>query len=154
AACYSLDVTAVQPGTGTSFTREQVLADPTLMEKVVGGLFVNLWGGITYQQPWLEYAIYGEELTTSENSCCTFNGAQSTPIWDDTQEPRTEFDNSLSGISQMARNPWSNFYEANAAATDMPRLIHQNHLTIINKQTGEDETQRTLIFAKFIQGMA
>jgi len=152
-SCYSLDVTAVQPT--TSFTREQVLQKPELIELVVAGLFINFWGGATYGQPWIQLSLYGEEITTSANSSPNFNRAATQPIilWDFAQEPRVAFDNSVTGTSLFARDPWSNFYEANAAATDMPRLIKEKHLKIIDPATGADNTQRVLTFAKWLQGL-
>jgi hypothetical protein len=153
-SCYSLDVAAVQPT--SSFTREQVLEKPELIELVVAGLFINFWGGATYPQPWIQLSIYGEEITTSANSSPNFNRGASTPIvlWDFAQEPRTAFDNSSTGISFFARDPWSNFFEANAAATDMPRLIKERKLVIRDPATGADNTHRVLTFAKWLQGLS
>jgi hypothetical protein len=156
-ACYSLDITAIQPQAGSAFTREEVLRQPTLMELVVSGLFVNLWGGgLEYAQPWTYFSIFGEEITTSVTSVANFNrgSTQNTILWDIVREPRAAFDNSLTGNSLYARDPWSNLYEGNAAATEMPRLIHQNHITIIDPATGFDDTPRTLTFAKFVQSLA
>src|SRR6476661_7827506 len=129
-ACYSLDVTAVQPT--SSFTREQVLQKPELIELVVAGVFINFWGGATYDQPWVQLSLYGEEITTAANTTPNFNRGATQPVvlWEFAQEPRIGFDNSVTGISLFARDPWSNFYEANAAATDMPRLIKDNNLVI------------------------
>jgi len=153
-SCYDLEVTAVQPT--TSFTREQVLEKPELIELVVAGLFINFWGGATYPQPWIQLSLYGEEITTSANSSPNFNRGATQPIilWEFAQEPRVQFDNSTTGASLFARDPWSNFYEANAAATDMPRLIKANHLVIKDPQTGADNTQRVLTFAKWLQGLS
>ena len=155
-ACYDLDVTAVQPAAGTAFTREEVLRKPELIELVVAGLFINLWGGMTYDQPWFNLSVFGEEVTTSTNSVNTHNRGtgQANQIWDVVQEPRVQFDNSLTGGSFLARDPWSNFYEANAAATEMTRLIKENNLVIRDPATGLDNTQRVLTFAKWLQGMA
>jgi hypothetical protein len=154
AACYDLEVTAVQPT--TSFTREQVIAKPELIELVVAGLFINFWGGMTYAQPWAQLSLYGEEITTSTNSQPNFNRNATQPIilWDFAQEPRTAFDNSLFGTSFFARDPWSNFYEANAAATDMTRLIKTRNLVIRDPATGQDNTHRVLTFAKWLQGLS
>lgn len=153
-ACYDLEVTAVQPT--TSFTREQVIEKPELIELVVAGLFINFWGGATYPQPWIQLSLYGEEITTSTNTQTNFNRNASNPIilWDFAQEPRVPFDNSLFGTSFFARDPWANFYEANAAATDMPRLIHTRNLVIRDPQTGQDNTHRVLTFAKWLQGLS
>ncbi len=153
-SCYDLDVTAVQPT--TSFTREQVLQKPELIELVVAGVFINFWGGATYPQPWIQLSLYGEEITTSANSSPNFNRGATQPIvlWEFAQEPRIAFDNSLTGTSFFARDPWSNFYEANAAATDLPRLIKEKNLKIIDPQTKQDNTLRVLAFAKFIQGLS
>ena len=153
-ACYDLDVTAVQPT--TSFTREQVIQKPELIELVVAGLFINFWGGATYAQPWAQLALYGEEITTSVNSQPNFNRNANNPImlWDFAQEPRVPFDNSLFGTSFFSRDPWANFYEANAAATDMPRLIKTRNLVIRDPQTGQDNTHRVLTFAKWLQGLS
>jgi hypothetical protein len=153
AACYNLDVTAVQPT--TSFTRQQVIEKPELIELVVAGLFINFWGGANYAQPWVQLGLYGEEITTSANTAPNFNRNATQPIilWDFAQEPRVAFDNSLFGTSFFSRDPWSNFYEANAAATDMPRLIKENHLVIRDPQTGQDNTHRVLTFAKWLQGL-
>jgi hypothetical protein len=152
-SCYSLDVTAVQPT--TSFTREQVLQKPELIELVVAGLFINFWGGATYPQPWIQLSLYGEEITTSANSSPNFNRGATQPIilWEFAQEPRVAFDNSVTGTSLFARDPWSNFYEANAAATDMPRLIKEKKLKIVDPATGADNTLRVLTFAKWLQGL-
>ena len=87
-ACYDLDVAAVQPSAGTTYTREEILADPVLLERVVGGTFVNLWRAIGDESPWTVFSIWGEELTTS---AITIGGN----IWDRVQEPRGEFDNQL-----------------------------------------------------------
>lgn len=153
-ACYSLDVTAVQPT--TSFTRQQVIEKPELIELVVAGLFINFWGGATYPQPWIQLSLYGEEITTAANSMPNFNRGATQPVilWEFSQEPRQAFDNSVTGVSLFARDPWSNFYEANAAATDMPRLIKDNHLVIKDQATGADNTQRVLTFAKWLQGLS
>jgi len=154
AACYSLDTEAIQPT--SSFTREQVLEKPELMELVVAGVFINFWGGATYPQPWIQLSIYGEEITTSANSNTNFNRGADQPIrlWEFAQEPRQEFDNGLSGTSFFARDPWSNFYEANAAATDMPRIMKEKNIKIIDPANGQDNTQRVLTFAKWIQGLS
>ena len=156
AACYDLDVTAVQPAAGTAYTREDVLRKPELIELVVAGLFINLWGGATYPQPWVHLSVFGEEITSSANTTRNYNRGTDQPIiiWDVVQEPRVAFDNSLTGSSLLARDPWSNFYEANAAATEMPRLIKQNNLKIIDPATGIDNTHRVLTFAKWLQGMS
>ena len=153
-SCYDLDITATQPT--TSFTREQVLAKPELIELVVAGVFINFWGGATYPQPYVQLSFYGEEITSAANTSPNFNRGTDAPIilWDFAQEPRVAFDNSLSGRSFFARDPWSNFYEANAAATDMPRLIKARNLKIIDKATGQDNTFRVLTFAKWIQGLS
>jgi hypothetical protein len=72
-----------------------------------------------------------------------------------TKEPREEFDNTLTSANNfIARDAWSNFYEANAAATEMPRLIKAFNLKIIDPRTGEDNTIRTLTFAKWVSGVA
>jgi hypothetical protein len=154
--CISLDVSAVQPAGGTAFTREEVLADPNLMEFVVAGVFVNFWGGAIYAQPWTVLSIYGEELTSSATSVPNHNRAATNPsiIWEHVEEPRQAFDNSLTGTSFFARDPWSNFYEANAAATDMPRLIRERNIRVIDPITEVDNTTRMLTFAKWIQGMS
>jgi hypothetical protein len=154
AGCYSLDVVAIQPT--SSFTREQVLQKPELIELVVAGVFINFWGGATYAQPWVQLSLYGEEITTSANTVPNFNRGATQPVvlWEFAQEPRTKFDNSLTGTSLFSRDPWSNFYEANAAATDLPRLIKQKNLKIIDPQTGQDNTLRVQAFAKFIQGLS
>jgi hypothetical protein len=153
-ACYTLDATAVQPT--TAFTREQVLQKPELIELVIAGVFINFWGGATYAQPNVQLSLYGEEITTSANTLPNFNRNATQPIilWDFAQEPRVAFDNSLTGTSFFARDPWSNFYEANAAATDMPRLIKEKNLKIIDPGNGQDNTLRVLAFAKFIQGLS
>jgi hypothetical protein len=153
-ACYTLDVTAIQPT--TTFTREQVLQRPELIELVIAGVFINFWGGATYAQPWVQLSLYGEEITTSTNTLPNFNRNATQPIvlWDFAQEPRTRFDNSLTGTSFFSRDPWSNFYEANAAATDLPRLVKEKNLKILDPQTGQDNTLRVLAFAKFIQGLS
>ncbi len=153
-ACYKLDIAAVQPT--TAFTREQVLEKPELIELVIAGVFINFWGGATYDQPNIQLALYGEEITTSANTVPNFNRGATTPVvlWDFAQEPRTKFDNSLTGTSFFARDPWSNFYEANAAATDMPRQIKERNLKIIDPSNGQDNTLRVLAFAKFIQGLS
>jgi hypothetical protein len=153
-SCYDLDITAVQPT--TSFTREQVLAKPALIELVVAGVFINFWGGATYPQPWIQLAFYGEEITSAANTSPNFNRGADAPIilWDFAQEPRLAFDNGLTGTSFFARDPWSNFYEANAAATDMPRLIKERNLKIIDPATKQDNTFRVLTFAKWIQGLS
>jgi hypothetical protein len=153
-SCYDLDITAVQPT--TTFTREQVLAKPELIELVVAGVFINFWGGATYPQPWLQLSLYGEEITTSANTSPNFNRGTDAPIilWDFAQEPRLAFDNSITGTSFFARDPWSNFYEANAAATDMPRLIKERNLKIIDPATKQDNTFRVLTFGKWIQGLS
>ena len=110
----------------------------SLIELVVAGLFINFWGGATYPQPWIQLSLYGEEITTSANSSPNFNRGATQPIilWDFAQEPRVAFDNSPAGASLFARDPWSNFYEANAAATDMPRLIKERKLVIRDPATG------------------
>ena len=133
-----------------------MLRKPELIELVVAGLFINLWGGMTYDQPWFNLSVYGEEVTTSTNSVNTHNRgtAQANQIWEIVKEPRVQFDNSLTSSSFMARDPWSNFYEANAAATEMTRLIKENNLVIRDPATGIDNTQRVLTFAKWLQGMA
>lgn len=155
-ACYSLDVTAIQPQAGSAFTREQVLQKPELIELVIAGVFINFWGGATYAQPYTQLSLYGEEITTSANTHPNFNRGASQPIvlWDFAQEPRTKFDNALTGASLFARDPWSNFYEANAAATDLPRVMKEKNIKIIDPQTGQDNTLRVLAFAKFIQGLS
>src|SRR5262245_35728724 len=155
-ACYSLDIEAVQPQAGSAFTREQVLQKPELIELVIAGVFINFWGGATYAQPWVQLSLYGEEITSSANSSPNFNRDATQPIilWDFAQEPRTAFDNSSTGSSFFARDPWSNFYEANAAATDLPRLVKDRNLKIIDPQTGADNTLRVIAFAKFIQGLS
>jgi hypothetical protein len=156
AGCYSLDIPAVQPQAGSAFTRQEVLEKPELIELVIAGVFINFWGGATYPQPWIQLSLYGEEITTAANSSPNFNRNATQPIrlWEFAQEPRTSFDNSPAGSSLFARDPWSNFYEANAAATDMPRLIKANNLRIIDPGTGTDNTQRVLTFAKWIQGLS
>jgi len=153
-SCYSLDVTAVQPT--TSYTREQVLQKPELIELVIAGVFINFWGGATYAQPWVQLSLYGEEITTAANSSPNFNRGATQPIvlWEFAQEPRIAFDNSLTGTSFFSRDPWSNFYEANAAATDLPRLVKEKDLKILDPTTRQDNTLRTLAFAKFIQGLS
>ena len=155
-ACYDLDVTAVQPAAGSAFTREDVIRKPELIELVVAGLFINFWGGATYPQPWVQLSMFGEEITSSANSTRNYNRGTDQPviIWDVAQEPRVRFDNSVSGSSLFARDPWSNFYEANAAATEMPRIIRENNLRIIDKASGIDNTHRVLTFAKWLQGMS
>jgi hypothetical protein len=156
-ACYDLDITAVQPAAGSAFTREEVLRKPELIELVVAGLFINFWGGATYEQPWFHLSVFGEEVSSSANSTGNFNRNTTTQpniIWDVVKEPRVPFDNSLQGSSLFARDPWSNFYEANAAATEMPRLIKENNIKIIDPATGLDNTQRVLTFAKWLQGMS
>jgi hypothetical protein len=155
-ACYDLDVTAIQPAGGTAFTREEVLRKPELIELVVAGLFINFWGGATYAQPWFHLSVYGEEITSSANSVTNFNrgASQNIIIWEFTQEPRLAFDNGVAGNSLFARDPWANFYEANAAATEMTRLIKANNLKILDPATRVDNTHRVLTFAKWLQGMS
>jgi hypothetical protein len=155
AACYDLDVTAVQPDDGSAYTRDDVLRKPELIELVIGGLFINFWGGATYPQPWIQLSVFGEEISTAANSSRNYNrGVGTIVLWDVVKEPRVAFDNSLTGTSTLTRDPWSNFYEANAAATEMPRLIKENNLKIIDKATGNDNTHRVLTFAKWLQGMS
>src|SRR5690349_16733047 len=155
-ACYDLDTTAVQPQAGSAFTREDVIRKPELIELVVAGLFINFWGGATYPQPWVQLSMYGEEITTAANTTRNYNRGTDQPIilWEFAQEPRTAFDNSTTGQSLFARDPWSNFYEANAAATEMPRIMRENNLRIVDPASGIDNTLRTLTFAKFLQGMS
>jgi hypothetical protein len=154
-ACYDLDVTAIQPDDGAAYTRDDVLRKPELIELVIGGLFINFWGGATYPQPWVHLSVFGEEISTAANASRTYSrAAGSLVLWDVVQEPRVAFDNSLTGNSTFARDPWSNFYEANAAATEMPRLIHENNLRIIDPVSEIDNTHRVLTFAKWIQGMS
>ncbi len=145
--CFTLDVAAVQPDDGTAYTREEVLKDPSLIELVVAGVFINFWGGQTQDEPWVVLSAYGEEFTSSIE---TFSGR----FWDLAKEPRPEFDNSLSGNSTFARDGWSNYYEANAAATEMPRLIKENNIRIIDRASGADNTTRLLAFGEWIQGMS
>ena len=155
-ACYDLDVTAVQPTAGSAFTRDDVIRKPELIELVVAGLFINFWGGATYPQPWVHLSMFGEEITSSANSTRNYNRGTDQPvvIWDVAQEPRVAFDNTVSGSSLFARDPWSNFYEANAAATEMPRIMRENNLRIIDPASGVDNTHRVLTFAKWLQGMS
>ena len=105
-ACYDLDVTAVQPAAGSAFTREEVLRKPELIELVVAGLFINLWGGMTYDQPWFNLSVFGEEVSSSANATATFNrgASQANQIWEVVQEPRLAFDNTLTGTSLMVRS--------------------------------------------------
>ena len=153
--CYDLDVTAVQPAGGSAFTREEVLKRPELIELVVAGLFINFWGGATYAQPWFHLSVFGEEVSSSANTTPNFNrGNNPVVIWDVVQEPRIAFNNTLSGPSFFARDPWSNFYEANAAATDMARIVNENNIRIIDRATNIDNTHRVMTFAKWLQGMS
>ncbi len=152
AGCFSLEVPAVQPDDGTAYTREEVLKDPALIELVVAGVFINFWGGQTQDEPWIVLSAFGEEFTSSVTNA----GGQFFQLVqeDEVTHQRLQFDNSLTGNTNFARDGWSNYYEANAAATEMPRLIKANNIKIIDKNTGQDNTARLLAFAEWIQGMS
>jgi hypothetical protein len=149
-ACYDLDVTAVQPVAGTTYTRAEILADPVLIERVVAGTFVNLWRAVGDASPWIVFGVWGEELTTSAISV----GTES--VWDRVSEPRGAFDNLLGNQAPnpTAKIPWAYFYEANAASAEFGGIVKRENIRIIDPATGIDNTERLLAFAKFVQGLA
>jgi hypothetical protein len=57
AACFELDLPSVQPTGGQTYTRAQILASPQLIERVVAGTFVILWGGIRVDEPWTHFGV-------------------------------------------------------------------------------------------------
>jgi hypothetical protein len=138
AACYDLSVGT----TDDTLTREFVLSDPSLVERVIAGVGINLWGGMNNTRPWVALSALGEEITSSSSSAS---------LWDIGREPRPALDNAP-GVASINRDPWANFYEANSTATEMSRNIKARGLRLIDKTTGADNTSRGLAYAKFIQG--
>ena len=137
-ACYDLSVGT----TDDTLTREFVLSDPSLVERVIAGVGINLWGGMNNTRPWVALSALGEEITSSSSNAS---------LWDITREPRPTLDNAP-GVVSINRDPWANFYEANSTATEMTRNIKLRNLRLIDKATGFDNTSRGLAYAKFIQG--
>ena len=137
--CYDLSVAT----TDDALTRDAVINDPTLIDRVIAGVGINLWAGIANaSSPHLPLAVLGEELTSSSND--NF-------MWAIGQEPRPAIDNQV-GTNSLSRDAWSNLYEANAAATEMQRVIRETGIRIVDPQTGFDNTQRDLAWGKFVQG--
>ena len=140
AACYDLSVGT----TDDTLTREFVLNDPSLVERVIAGVGINLWGGMNNTRPWVALSALGEEITSASNNAS---------LWDIAREPRPMLDNAP-GVVAINRDPWANFYEANSTATEMARNIKARNLRLVDKATGFDNTARGLAYAKFIQGSA
>src|SRR5262245_35680616 len=78
--CFSLDVAGFQAvddqGGLDSYTREQILADPRLIELAAAGTHVNFWNGYASFYPWVDMAVWGEELTTARDA---FSAATTAP---------------------------------------------------------------------------
>lgn len=146
AACFSLDVNAIQPVTGINFTRDSIFKDPLLAEQAVAGSFVNFWSGINLSNPWTILSIWGEEITTST---LTASGS----IWEHVSEPRSFYNNEVNG-NRVGRDPWGFFYEANSMGAELGGHVRRNNLKVIDRVSGADNTQRFLIFARWIQGMS
>ncbi len=150
-ACYDLEISAVQPTQGTTYTRAEILADPVLLEHLVAGSFVNFWAAAQHESPWTVFSIFGEEFTTS---AIQFSSASN--IWDRIQEPRGRFDNELGNqlANQTAKQPWAYLYEANSTAAEFGGIIKRENIRIIDPATGIDNTVRLLAFAKWVQGLS
>jgi hypothetical protein len=146
-ACYNLDVVAIQPTAGTSYTREEILGSPVLMERVVAGTFVNLWAAVVDASPWLYFGIYGEEITSSATDISGPNFAY-------VREPRGEVLNNLGVDHDIMKTPWSFFYEANAAAAEFSGIAERENIRIIDPATDLDNTERFHAFAKFVMGLS
>jgi hypothetical protein len=147
AACFNLDVPTIQPTTGQTYTRAEILEQPALMERLVAGTFVLLWAAQREGEPWLHLSIFGEEITTSQTS---IGG----PIWDIVREPRGEIPNFLGVDHVMLRNPWHLFYESNSSAAEFGGIVERGNIRIIDPITNQDNTTRFLAWCKFIQGMS
>jgi hypothetical protein len=138
-ACYDLSVAT----TDDALTRDAIISDPSLVDRVIAGVGINLWAGIhNTGNPHVGLAILGEELTSASNNFFA---------WDVGREPRIALDNQA-GTPSFSRDPWSNLYEANAAATEMQRVIAQQNMRIIDPATGFDNTTRDIVWGKFVQG--
>ncbi len=146
-ACFDLDTRTIQPTGGTTYTRDQLIAKPALMERLVAGTFVTLWRGVREAEPWVHFGVFGEEVTTSVNSI----GGD---MWEVVGEPRGEVPNFLGVQHQVMRNPWHTFYEANSSAAEYGGLVKRDNIRIIDPATRADNTARFLAFARFVQGIS
>ncbi len=146
-ACFNLDVVAIQPTAGQTYTRSEVLASPLLLERVVAGTFVNLWSAIGVQNPWTIFGIYGEEMTSSATS---IDG----PVFALVREPRVEIANNLGVDHSLMKTPWALLYEANAACADLGGVVEREGIIVRDPVTNANNTTRFLAFAKFVQGIS
>jgi hypothetical protein len=140
--CLSLDTVA----TVETNERSKIIGDPLLIERGIGGSFVTFWDGMAGNAPFVNFALLGEEITSSSDATAS--------MFNVTQEPRPDIVDLLSGTSSFSRQAWTAYYRANAMAVDMTRIIKQNNVIIRDQATGADNTPRALMFAKFIQGMS
>jgi hypothetical protein len=146
-ACYDLDVAVIQPTGGTTYTREEILASPVLMDRLVAGTFVDLWTAVGDESPWTAFSVYGEELTTSATNI-------DRPIWQQIREPRVEIANNLGVEHDMMKVPWAWFYAANSSAAEYGGIVEANNIQIIDPALNRNNTLRFKAFSKFIMGLS
>ena len=143
-ACYDLTV----PDT-SGLTRDELFSDPTAVETHAATVFTNLWAGMHNALPWQAIATLGEEITSSNDL---------NDMYVVGREPRTAIDNvplpTASTTQGFLYAPWHRFYEGNSYTVDMLREIKTRNFKIINRQTGLDETTRTVAFSKFVHAMS
>ena len=136
AACFDLDVVAIQPVAGTNYTRDSVLKDPGLIELAIASSFVAFWSGVNTERPNTILSVLGEELTTSVLEY-NINADVNSRIFDHVSEPRQEFNNDVDAVNRVGRDPWGFFYEGNSAAAELGGHIRRNNIRIIDPATGD-----------------
>ena len=152
-ACLNLDVAAIQPTAGTTYTRDSVLKDPILMEAAIASSFIPFWAAINNEKPNVYLSVLGEEITTSVQEYSILADFDSR-IWDVVSEPRGPFNNEVDGGIRLGRMPWGFLYEANSAAAEIGGFIKRNNVRVIDPVTGNDNTIRLRSFAKFMMGIS
>jgi hypothetical protein len=137
AGCADLEVTNLN-----NPDRARAISTPSDVEALVSGAFQTWWGATHYSYP-------SSALSTGADAHSSSWGNWGMRDWG--WEPRKQFDNSPSySYRWVAQTPWGDYYTAIAAANDGLKAIADG----IEIGDGGEDTQRTIFFAKLIQGIS
>lgn len=125
---------------------QRALATASDVEGLLGGSFKPLWFANTdyYGIPWSLSTAADEKSSSWGNS-----GMQ-----DNSSEPRKAWDNASSyGYAVVTEGPWEDCYKAISSSSDaLAQIPPYGEIAFIDEETGDDNTQRGVIWGKFVQG--